>query len=414
MTTDRHVSTEAGAAESAWLSQAATWFALAAAGMVTVFIGLAIDAWRHNNGAGEESLLSLSNPGHLVAGIGLAITSLAVLSGLTVSLLRNVQTSHEAVRRFVPLTAAWVVVAVAAVGSLVYISASGVTVGHGHDDSASVAAGDHAHPDGTDGGDAGVAVALEEEGLLDGDADGVDPNTVAGALTRGASGHPTGKHDHGKHATFTQMMELDDDDLAGMFPEGIVQKDDIAALREELKAVRAVAEQLNTPDKALAAGFVQTTNDVPFMGEHWLNFTYVRDGIFDPARPEGLLFSTIDGEKQLVGVWFLQLPGVCPAGTANCVTREVEPVGFTSDLDLWHAHIGLCIVGLSGASEGETRESCEAKGGRYTADLRWMMHVWVTPETTENADGFFAYLNSDLYEKQAAQQRSGSPSGTTQ
>jgi hypothetical protein len=39
----------------------------------------------------------------------------------------------------------------------------------------------------------------------------------------------------------------------------------------------------------------------------------------------------------------------------------------------------------------------------------------VTPETTENADGFFAYLNSDLYEKQAAEKASteGSPSGTT-
>ena len=53
-------------------------------------------------------------------------------------------------------------------------------------------------------------------------------------------------------------------------------------------------------------------------------------------------------------------------------------------------------------------------GGNFTADLRWMMHVWVTPETTENADGFFAYLNSDLYEKQAAQKSASSePSGTT-
>jgi hypothetical protein len=42
-----------------------------------------------------------------------------------------------------------------------------------------------------------------------------------------------------------------------------------------------------------------------------------------------------------------------------------------------------------------------------------MMHVWVTPETTENADGFFAYLNYDLYEKQAAEKdRAAAPSGT--
>ena len=50
-----------------WLAEPAAWFGLATAGMLVVFIGLGIDAWRHNNGAGEESLLSFGNPGHLVA-----------------------------------------------------------------------------------------------------------------------------------------------------------------------------------------------------------------------------------------------------------------------------------------------------------------------------------------------------------
>jgi len=54
----------------------------------------------------------------------------------------------------------------------------------------------------------------------------------------------------------------------------------------------------------------------------------------------------------------------------------------------------------------------QAKGGRFTADLRWMMHVWVAPEATENPDGVFAYLNGDLYEKQAAAKEAAGQSGT--
>lgn len=375
----------------AWLSEAATWFGAVAIGMIVVFVGLAIDAWRHNNGAGEESLLSFSNPGHLVAGIGLIVTTVAALAGLSVSALRGVETVDNAVRRFLPVTAAWVMMSAVGIGSITYIGASGVTVGHSHDDTQLAVVDDHAHDA---SGDAGVAQALEEQGILND-----DPEKVSGALTQGASGHPDGRHDHGQHATFTQLRTLKNDELIGLFPDNLVTADNLPTLKEQILVTRAVAERLDTTEKASAAGFNQTTNDVPFMGEHWLNTQYVTDGVFDPDKPEGLLFSTIDGEKKLVGVWFLQIPGI------GGVSREVEPVGFAGDLDLWHAHIGLCIVQLQGASEGETRESCEAKNGRFTADLRWMMHVWVTPETTENADGFFAYLNSDLWEKQQAQQQ---------
>jgi len=105
----------------------------------------------------------------------------------------------------------------------------------------------------------------------------------------------------------------------------------------------------------------------------------------------------------------LLIPGI------NGITRDKAPDGFAGDLDLWHAHVGLCLVGLSGASEGETKQSCQAKGGSFTPDLRWMMHVWVTPETTENPAGVFAYLNNDLFAKQqAAAKQTTNPVGSTQ
>ncbi len=407
----------------AWVSNVVAWFAAATVGMMIVFIGLAVDGYKHNNVGGEETLLSFSNPGHAIAGLGLIIATVAALAGLSVSLLRNVSTSQQAIRRFVPVTAAWVATASVAIASFTYLGATGASVGANHDDSLVAGAVDHSamtpeeHAASTSGvSDAGVADALQDEGIIDesGGGDGVnvlddgDPRNVAGALTQGASGHPDGIHDYGEHATFSQVQAMGAGELVSLFPSEVVGADDIPALKEQILQVRAIAEQYPTEAAANAAGYVNTTSDVPFMGKHFLNFDYVRDGVFDPAKPEGLLFSKIDGgEPKLVGVWFLLVPGV------GDVTKDVEPEGFASDLDLWHAHIGLCLVALEGASEGETKESCEAKGGRFTADLRWMMHVWVAPEATENAKGVFAYLNEDLYEKQVAAKKAGdtAPSG---
>jgi hypothetical protein len=251
----------------------------------------------------------------------------------------------------------------------------------------------------------GIVDALEDEGLLPEDTEASD---VDGALIRGASGEVGGKHDNGEHATFTQVNTLNGDELLGLFPGEYVTAESLPALKQQILDARAFALTVDTVEKAQAAGFYQATNDVPFMGEHWLSRTYLTDGVFDASKPEGLLFSTIDGERKLVGVWFLQIPGI------GDVKKDVEPAGFSSDLDLWHAHIGLCIVKLAGASEGETREDCEAKGGTFTADLRWMMHVWVAPEAVENSRGVFGYLNANLWEKQQATQAAAgaAPSGT--
>jgi hypothetical protein len=401
----------ARSANVAWLSEATTWFSVAIAGMLIVFAGLAVDAYRHNHGAAEESLLSLGNPGHLLAAIGLAITSVAVLTGLSVAALKGVTTADGAIRRFVPVTAAWVVLTTMAIASVTYIGASGVTIGHSHPVTTSVVTD-------TTGGEAGgVAQALSSQGIdtggggsSGGSNGGQDPSQVPGALTQGSNGQPGHVHDHGQQPTFTQLEALSQDQLMPLFPPGTISAADFPLFKQQVEQVRAMAEKYRTPTAAQAAGYVRTTSDVPYMGEHYLNYDLVKSGKFDPAHPQGLLFSKIDsGEEKLVGVWFLLIPGL--GGN----TRDVEPAGFAGNLDLWHAHTGLCLVGLKGASEGETRESCTAKGGSFTADLRWMMHVWVTPETTENPAGVFAYLNNDLFQKQQAVAKASiAPSGVTQ
>jgi len=401
----------ARSASAAWLLEATTWFSVAIVGMLVVFAGLAVDGYRHNHGATEESLLSLGNPGHLLAAIGLVVTSVAILLGLSVASLKGATTVEHAVRRFVPVTAAWVVLAAMAIGSVTYIGASGVTIGHSHSAASGVAADSPHVASADDAG--GVAQALKDQGIATdaGAAAGaVDPASVPGALTQGSNGAANGgHHDHGLQPTFTQLETLSQDKLMPLFPSGTMTSTDFPAFKGQVEQVRQVALKFKTPADALAAGYVRTTSDVPYMGEHYLNYNYVKSGIFDPEHPQGLLFSKIDtGEEKLVGVWFLLVPGL------GGVTRDVEPAGFAGNLDLWHAHTGLCLTGLKGASEGETKESCSAKGGSFTADLRWMMHVWVATETTENPDGVFAYLNGDLFNKQqAASKAASAPSGVT-
>ena len=407
------------------LSDVTVWFGLAVAGMMIVFVGLAVDAYRHNHNAAEESLLSLGNPGHLLAAIGLAITSVSVLVGMSIAALRDATTREHVIRRFAGITAAWVGLAVIAVSAVTYIGSTGVTVGHVHDTGTTALAAPAA--DNGSGLDAtGVSSALQSQGIITSDGTaagsgrspgsasgaaapaggppgGTDPSQVQGALTQGADGKGGHVHDHGQQPTFAQIESMPDSQVLSLFPANTVAAADYATLKGQIEQVRQVALKFPTVEAAAAGGYVRTTSDVPYMGEHYLNFDYVKDGVFDPSKPEGLLFSKIDdGPEKLVGVWFLLVPGI------GNVTKDVEPQGFASALDLWHAHLGLCLVGLSTASEGETKASCQAKGGAYTADLRWMMHVWVSP-AEDNPAGVFAYLNADLYAKQVKAGNPGLP-----
>jgi len=224
---------------TAWLAEATTWFALAIAGMLVVFIGLAVDAYRHNGNATEESLLSLGNPGHLLAAIGLAVTSIAVLVGLSVAALKGVSTADRAVRRFVPVTAAWVVLTTMAIASVTYIGASGVTVGHSsHGGTASAVA----QPGQADDA-AGVAQALKQQGIATdgGTSAAADPASVPGALTQGSNGKSGGHHDHGKQPTFTQLETLSQDKLMPMFPTGTMSAADFPKFKEQVEQTRQVA-----------------------------------------------------------------------------------------------------------------------------------------------------------------------------
>ena len=209
---------------------------------------------------------------------------------------------------------------------------------------------------------------------------------------------PGYSHDVGSHPTYEGFMSMDDATVLRNVPGGTLLPNEVPLLKGELAQARAFAETVNTEDKALAAGYYNTTNDVPFMGAHFISQEYLMDGVFDAGKPEGLLFSRLgggpDAEWQLVGVWYLIMPRV-----NGGVTETIPPGGFAGNLDLWHAHHGLCTrAGI--ISENNTAEGCRADNGNFIGDLRWMMHVWVWPETADNPDGVFTYLNGTLFDKQ--------------
>ena len=208
---------------------------------------------------------------------------------------------------------------------------------------------------------------------------------------------PGYSHDVGAHLNFENFMSADQATVLRNVPGGTLLPDEVAVLQDQLAQARAFAETVDTVEKARAAGFYKTTNDVPFMGAHFLNSAYVGDGVFDAGKPEGLLFSQLgdpSGEWNLVGVWYLLFPGINPG-----VTDTIPPDGFAGNLDLWHEHHGLCTRdGI--ISEDNTAEGCAADNGNFIGDLKWMIHTWVWPEVADNPEGVFTYLNANLWNMQ--------------
>ena len=123
----------------------------------------------------------------------------------------------------------------------------------------------------------------------------------------------------------------------------------VAALQREMSA-------LDTPEAARAAGFNPVLGDIPGMGVHWVHMGRSLDGVWIDA-PDHLMFSTIDGREQLVGVAYVFID----------VPETEVPIPFESDLARWHDHPQF-------ADQGRTPH---------------MLHVWFVP----SSNGPFAGLN---------------------
>jgi len=126
-----------------------------------------------------------------------------------------------------------------------------------------------------------------------------------------------------------------------------------AATNLELAAARSATARYHDVAQAEADGYVSVNLYIPGEGFHWVNSSLI-DGIFDPMKPEVLLYAAVPGEShlKLVAVEYL-----VPLGAPR-------PAGFAGLADVW-------------------RQDAEEFG-------LWELTAWIWEH---NPYGLFAHLN---------------------
>ncbi len=128
-----------------------------------------------------------------------------------------------------------------------------------------------------------------------------------------------------------------------------------ARIGPELAAARAGTARYQRLEAALVDGYVDIDLCVPGQGCHFLNGSLI-DAVFDPGKPEILMYSPQGNRMRLVGVEY-----AIPYQAEN--VPGPAPHGFAGEADAWHAVDGFQL---------------------------WLLHVWVW---RNNPEGMFADSN---------------------
>ncbi|MGI8422949.1 MAG: hypothetical protein ACR2NO_02330 [Chloroflexota bacterium] len=323
-------------------------WAAAALGVALHVAGLTWDVYLHTEDptlAAREGVFTLSNPGHALIIVGLALTAAAVLAVLVTWL-------HEA-RVGGPGRAA----AIARLGVLPLMGlAVGASIfvatraqGDSHDHHLLQNAGTHAHD----------AVVAPETAPAAADTGGAAPahgHTSASAATPQVSNDPMGED-----AAHTHGVEVP------------VSPEQLAAAAAFYAGVQSAAARFEDIREALAGGYFQITQDLPAIAAHFINSAHNADGVLmDVDRPEILLYSKrLDGTWRLVGFMF----------SSERVSET--PPSFFGPLDVWHRHENLCFT----PNEVSVRPGKALCGGIFVPRTAWNLHVWTMP----GASGVFAH-----------------------
>lgn len=163
-----------------------------------------------------------------------------------------------------------------------------------------------------------------------------------------------------------------------------ISYEQLGALINQLDTVRDSTAKYADIQVALEEGYLQTTEDVPNMGAHFIHPVRALDGLFNPAEPEILMYA---GNDELG--WRL-------VGTSFVLPREQvgddHPQAFVGPLDNWHVHYSLC-TGPDNISRSTTPERCSEENGVWLPSYGWMIHAWVWDE---NPMGVFSMWNPNV------------------
>ena len=168
-----------------------------------------------------------------------------------------------------------------------------------------------------------------------------------------------------------------------------------AVLAHELVEARSAALRYPTVADARAAHMLQAGQFSPETGAHFINLAAmvphgtVRYGAFDAASPASLIYDGTDPASKVIGVMYLSL-------------SVLPPAGFAGPNDHWHRHTNTCVeYGASGivvpfaADSDVTEAQCSALHGSFMRETAWMVHAWVVPGW-ESPRGVFSHDNSDV------------------
>jgi hypothetical protein len=276
--------------------------------------------------AAREGIFTLSNPGHVLFGGGIAVIVLGVLMYLVARTIESKRLAF-ALPAGGLLTLATVSFALAA--------STGTLGGpdHEHADASVV------HEDGT------VHTQQEHQHF-----------EAEQAANKASSTLPGVTHDHGEAVAIT----------AG-------ELEAAAQLVADVRAGAARFEDINAAEQEGYRLLVGGRNGM----SHWINGAYHADGrIVDPDRPESLMYLRMsDGSWKLVGVMFL-MP-----------TRDEPGPRVAGPLTAWHAHNNLCMNSSVGriTALADANGNCPA-GTAHMGKTSEMMHVWLV----DNPNGVFS------------------------